>query len=211
MYSPGKGTTEGRGGVVLTKVRLIGALGALITAVIGGTLGWQSAAPAPTGGGTVQLRSTAQPMEPETTMKSPIVATTDPRPFDPCEDIPFDVVQRLGLAFTPPEHEDGLRCHFDAGNYQVAVEPIIWRTYAQTLPPDALETTIAGHRAAQYWVMKPTYHNSFWFYSCMVAFKTGYGVLQQALYYSTVYSNPEVDCMSTNLQRANDLVPYYKF
>ena len=135
----------------------------------------------------------------------------DPRPFDACEDIPFDVVQRLGLAFTPPEHEDGLRCHFDAGNYQVAVEPIIWRTYAQTLPPDALETTIGGHRAAQYWVMKPTYHNSFWFYSCMVAFKTGYGVLQQALYYSTVYSNPEVDCMSTNLQRANDLVPYYKF
>jgi hypothetical protein len=92
---------------------------------------------------------------------------------NPCEDIPFDAVQRLGLAFTPPEHEDGLRCHFDAGNYQVAVEPIIWRTYAQTLPPDALETTIEGH--------------------------------------STVYSNPEVDCMSTNLQRANDLVPYYKF
>jgi hypothetical protein len=122
LYSPGKGTTEGRGGVVLTKVRLIGALGALITAVIGGTLGAQSAPPAPTGGGTVQLRSTAQPMEPETTMKSPIVATTDPRPFD--------VVQRLGLAFTPPEHEDGRRCHFDAGNYQVAVEPIIWRTYA---------------------------------------------------------------------------------
>jgi hypothetical protein len=87
----------------------------------------------------------------ETTMKSPIVATTDPRPFDPCEDIPFDAVQRLGLAFTPPEHEDGLRCHFDAGNYQIAVEAIIWRTYAQTLPPDALETTIQGHRAAD-WV-----------------------------------------------------------
>jgi hypothetical protein len=59
--------------------------------------------------------------------------------------------------------------------------------------------------------MKPTYHNSYWFFSCMVAFKTGYGVLQQALYYSAVYSNPEVDCMSTNLQRANDLAPYYKF
>ncbi|MDT5203466.1 MAG: hypothetical protein QOD34_102, partial [Mycobacterium sp.] len=24
-------------------------------------------------------------------MKSPIVATTDPSPFNPCEDIPFDV------------------------------------------------------------------------------------------------------------------------
>jgi hypothetical protein len=166
---------------VFTKVRLIGALGALITAVIGGTVGWHSSPPAPIGGGTVQLRSTAQPMETETTMKSPIVATTDPRPFDPCEDIPFDAVQRLGLAITPPEHEDGLRCHFDAGNYQLAVEPIIWRTYAQTLPPDALETTIGGHRAAQYWVMKPTYHNSFWYYSCMVAFKTSYGVLQQAI------------------------------
>jgi hypothetical protein len=187
-------------------MRLIGALGALATALV---VGWQSAPPAPSGGGPVELRSTAEPME--TTMKSPIVATTDPRPFDACEDIPFDVVQRLGLAFTPPEHEDGLRCHFDAGNYQVAVEPIIWRTYEQSLPADAVETTIAGHRAAQYWVMKPTYHNSFWFYSCMVAFKTSYGVLQQALYFSTVYSNPEVECMSTNVQRANDLAPYYKF
>ena len=42
-------------------------------------------------------------MDTPTTMKSPIVATTDPRPFDPCEDIPFDVIARLGLAFTPPE------------------------------------------------------------------------------------------------------------
>jgi hypothetical protein len=191
---------------MLAKVRLIGALGALVMAVI---VGWQSAPPAPTGRGKVELRSTAQPLE--TTMKSPIVATTDPRPFDPCEDIPFDVVQRLGLAFTPPEHEDGLRCHFDAGNYQLAVEAIIWRTYEKTLPPDALETTIQGHRAAQYWVEKPTYHNSFFFFSCMVVFKTSYGVLQQALYYSTVYSNPEVDCMATNLQRANELAPYYKF
>jgi hypothetical protein len=197
---------------MLTRLRLIGALGALLTAVIGGTVGWQSAPPAPTGGGPVQLRSTALPIEtPETTMKSPIVATTDPRPFDACEDIPFDVIQRLGLGYTPPEHEDGLRCHFDAGNYQLAVEPIIWRTYAASLPADAVETNIQGHRAAQFWVEKPTYHNSFWFYSCMVEFKTSYGLIQQALYYSTVYSNPEVDCMATNLQRANDLAPYYKF
>jgi hypothetical protein len=192
---------------VFARVRLIGAAAALIAAVLGGTVGWQSIPAAPSK--TVELRSTAAPME--TTMKSPIVATTDPRPFDACEDIPFDVVQRLGLAFTPPEHEDGLRCHFDAGNYQIAVEPIIWRKYEQSLPPDALETTIQGHRAATYWVLKPTYHNSYWFFSCMVAFKTSYGVLQQALYYSTVYSNPEVDCPSTNLQRANDLAHYYKF
>jgi hypothetical protein len=194
---------------VFAKVRLIGAVGALVAGAVAGTAGWLGATPGPPGGGRVELRSTAAPME--TTMKSPIVATTDPRPFDACEDIPFDVIQRLGLGFTPPEHEDGLRCHFDAGNYQVAVEPIIWRTYEETLPPDAVETTIAGHRAAQYWVLKPTYHNSYWYYSCMVAFKTSYGVLQQALYYSTVYSNPEVDCPSTNLQRANDLAPYYKF
>jgi hypothetical protein len=194
---------------MFASVRLMGALGALVTAVVGGTVGAHGAPPAPTGVGPVELRSTGEPME--TTMKSPIVATTDPRPFDACEDIPFDVVQRLGLAFTPPEHEDGLRCHFDAGNYQVAVEPIIWRTYQETLPADAVETTIQGHRAAQYWVLKPTYHNSYWYYSCMVAFKASYGVIQQALYFSTIYSNPDVDCMATNLQRANDLAPYYKF
>ncbi len=194
---------------MLANVRLIGAVGALTAAVIGGTVGWHGAPPGPNGTRPVDLRSTAEPME--TTMKSPIVATTDPRPFDACEDIPFDVIQRLGLAFTPPEHEDGLRCHFDAGNYQVAVEPIIWRTYEQTLPADAVETTIQGHRAAQYWVLKPTYHNSYWYYSCMIALKTSYGLIQQSLFYSTVYSNPDVDCMSTNTQRANDLAPYYKF
>src|SRR5947209_19759643 len=122
---------------VIAKLRLMGALGALATALV---VGWQSAPPGPSGGGPVELRSTGEPME--TTMKSPIVATTDPRPFDACEDIPFDVVQRLGLGFTPPEHEDGLRCHFDAGNYQVAVEPIIWPTDDQSLPPDAADTTI---------------------------------------------------------------------
>jgi hypothetical protein len=146
-------------------------------------------------------------MDTPTTMKSPIVATTDPRPFDPCEDIPFDVIQRLGLSFTPPEHEEGLRCHYDAGNYQMAVEAIIWRDYAQSLPADAIETTVNGHRAAQYWVMKPTYHNSYWYISCMVTFKTSYGVIQQSLYYSTIYSSPQVDCPSTNLQRANELPP----
>jgi hypothetical protein len=120
-------------------------------------------------------------------------------------------VQRLGLAFTPPEPQEGLRCQYDAGNYQVAVEPIIWRNYDQSLPADAVETTVNGHRAAQYWNLKPTYHNSYWYMSCMVIFKTSYGVIQQSLFYSTVYSSPEVDCPSTNLQRANDLSPYYKF
>ncbi|MBO0864199.1 MAG: DUF3558 domain-containing protein [Mycobacterium sp.] len=193
---------------MVARMRLAAVLGALVMAVV---VVWQSAPPAVTGGLPVQLRSTAAPLDPPTTMKSPIVETTDPRPFDPCEDIPLDVIGRLGLAFTPPEHEEGLRCHYDAGNYQVAVEPIIYRGYAETLPADALETTINGHRAAQYWVMKPTYHNSFWYMSCMVAFKTSYGLIQQALYYSTIYSNPEVDCPSTNLQRANELSNYYVF
>ena len=115
------------------------------------------------------------------------------------------------LPFTPPEHEEGLRRHYDAANYQLAVEPIIWRNYEQSLPADAVETTINGHRAAQWWNLKPTYHNSYWYFSCMVAFKTTYGVIQQSLYYSTVYSSPEVDCPSTNLQRANELSPYYVF
>lgn len=191
---------------MFAKVRLVAALSALFAATI---VGWQFAPAMPANHGTVELRSTAQPME--TTMKSPIVATSDPSPFDPCTQIPLDVVQRLGLGFTPPEAQEGLRCQFDAGNYQLAVEPIIWRTYAQTLPPDAVETTIQGHRAATYWVLKPTYHNSYWYISCMVTFKTSYGVIQQSLFYSTVYSEPDVDCPSTNLQRANELAPFYKF
>ncbi|GFG76423.1 DUF3558 domain-containing protein [Mycobacterium botniense] len=191
---------------MLTRVRLLITLGALAAAI---TMGWPSAPPRATSGAAVALRSTPEPMT--TTMKSPIVATTNPRPFDPCEDIPFDVIQRLGLSFTPPEHEEGLRCHYDAGNYQLAVEAIIWRGYAETLPPDAVETTINGHRAAQYWVLKPTYHNSYWYVSCMVTFKTSYGVIQQSLFYSTIYSNPDVDCPSTNLQRAQQLSPYYVF
>jgi hypothetical protein len=129
---------------MVARVRLIAALGALVMAAV---FVWQTAPLAATGGAAVVLRFTAEPMS--TAMKSPIVATTNPRPFDPCEDIPFDVVQRLGLSFTPPEHEEGLRCHYDAGNYQLAVEPIIWRGYTETLPPDAIETTINGHRAAE--------------------------------------------------------------
>jgi hypothetical protein len=193
---------------MVAKLRLFAALGALVTALV---VVWQSAPPASVGSPKVHLRSTAAPMEPATTMKSPILATTDPSPFDPCQEIPFDVVQRLGLSYTPPAHEEGLRCHYDAGNYQLAVEPIIWRNYDQTLPPDAIETTVNGHRVAQFWNLKPTYHNSYWFMSCMVVFKTSYGVIQQSLYYSTVYSTPEVDCPSTNLQRANQLSAYYKF
>lgn len=195
-----------------TKLRLIAALCALVTAVV---VGWQTAPPTGVTGtrsDAVQLRYTAAPMQtPSTTIKSPVIEFTNPRPFDPCEDIPLDAVEKLGLAFTPPEPEEGLRCHYDAANYQMAVEAIVWRTYEQSLPTDALETTINGHRAAQFWVMKPTDWNDRWWSSCMVVFKTSYGVIQQSLFYSQIYSNPDVDCLAENHMRAQQLSPYYKF
>jgi hypothetical protein len=192
-----------------TKLRLFAALCALLTAVI---VVCQSAPPSLTSSGAVDLRSTAAPLsDVSTTIKWPVVETVNPRPFDPCEDIPLDVIQRIGLAFTPPEHEDGLRCHYDAGNYQVAVEAFVWRTYAQTLPPDAVELNIAGHRAAQYWIMKPTDWNDRWWITCMVAFQTSYGVIQQSLFYSPIYAADNVDCLQTNLQRAQQLAPFYKY
>jgi hypothetical protein len=144
-----------------------------------------------------------------TTIKWPVVETVNPRPFNPCEDIPLDVIQRIGLAFTPPTPEEGLRCHYDAGNYQIAVEAFVWRTYEQTLPADAVELDINGHRAAQYWIMKPTDWNDRWWITCMIAFKTSYGVIQQSLFYSPITSADNPDCLQTNLQRARDLSPYY--
>ena len=89
----------------------------------------------------------------------------------------------------------------------MAVEAFVWRTYEETLPPDAVELDIDGHRAAQYWIMKPTDWNNRWWITCMVAFKTSYGVIQQSLFYSPIYSEPDPDCMQTNLQRAHELAP----
>jgi hypothetical protein len=71
---------------MVTRLHLFAALGGLVTAAV---VVWQTAPPASVGIPKVQLRSTAAPMDPPTTMKSPIVATTDPSPFDPCQDIPF--------------------------------------------------------------------------------------------------------------------------
>ncbi len=191
------------------RLRLLSAVCALVAAVL---VIWQTNPNGALGMGTVDLRSTSAPLSNvSTTIKSPVIETVDPRPFDACEDIPLDVIQRTGLAFTPPEHEDGLRCHYDAGNYQMAVEAFVWRTYEQTLPADAVELDIAGHRAAQFWIMKPTDWNDRWWITCMIAFKTSYGVLQQSLFYSPVYAADDVDCLQTNLQRAQQLAPYYKF
>lgn len=187
------------------KLRLLSALCALVAAVI---VVWQ-ANPA---GAPAQVRAADMPLtNVSTTIKWPVVETTDPSPFDPCRDIPLDVVQRIGLAFTPPTPEDSLRCHYDAGNYQMAIEAFVWRTYEQTLPADAVELNIGGHRAAQYWIMKPTDWNDRWWITCMIAFKTSYGVIQQSLFYSPIHSPDGPDCLQTNLQRANELAPFYKF
>jgi hypothetical protein len=191
------------------KFRLLSAMCALVAAVI---LVWQVNPIAGPDAGAVRLRSTSVPLSGvNSTIKYPVIATVNPRPFDPCEDIPMDVIDRIGLAFTPPEHEDGLRCHYDVGNYQMTVEAFVWRTYEQTIPADAVELDIAGHRAAQYWIIKPSDRNNRFFFSCMIAFKTSYGVIQQALFYAPVYSADDVDCMQTNLQRANELAPYYVY
>jgi hypothetical protein len=201
-------TRAARGGVA-GRLRLLSAMCALVAAVI---VVWQTNPITPPDAGSVELRSTSLPISGvSSSIKWPVIETTDPRPFDPCEDIPIDVINGLGLGFTPPEHEDGLRCHYDAGNYQMAVEAFVWRTYEQTLPADAVEMDIAGHRAAQYWILKPSDRNNRFWFSCMIAFDTSYGVLQQSLFYAPVYSADDVDCMQTNLQRAQQLVPFYKF
>jgi hypothetical protein len=197
------------GGLMAAKLRILSALCALVAAVI---VVWQTNPAGPAASGSVELRSTAAPLsDVSTTIKWPVVDTVNPRPFDPCADIPFDVIQRIGLAYTPPSPEDGLRCHYDAGNYQMAVEAFVWRTYEATLPADAVELDINGHRAAQYWIMKPTDWNDRWWVTCMVAFKTSYGLIQQSLFYSPIESPDKPDCLQTNLQRAHELSPFYKY
>jgi len=140
-----------------TRLRLFAVLCALVTAVV---MVWQSSPASLTVRRGVQLRSTAAPMDdPSTTLKSPVIALTDQSPFDPCTDIPIDVIRRLGWS----------------------------------------------------WVMKPTDWDNRWWFSCMVMFKTSYGVIQQSLFFSPIYSNPDVDCPAENMMRAQQLTPYYKF
>jgi hypothetical protein len=191
------------------RLRVLSAMCALIAAV---AVVWQTEPASAPNDGDVDLRSTSIPLTgASSSIKWPVIETVDPKPFDPCAEIPIDVINRIGLGFTPPRPEDSLRCHYDAGNYQMAVEAFVWRTFEQTLPADAVQLDIQGHRAAQYWIMKPTDWNDRWWVTCMIAFKTSYGVLQQSLFYSPNYSANDVDCLQTNLQRANELVPYYKF
>lgn len=167
-----------------TRIRLFAAFGALVTAVIlghaGRTVDGTRAGSFPT---ALDLRTVA---DGDHHHQEAGDRTVDPDPFDACRDIPLDVIQRIGLAFTPPEPEDSLRCHYDAGNYQMAVEAFVWRTYEESLPPDAVELDIDGHRAARFWVMKPTDWNNQWWITCAIAFKTDWGLIQQSLFYSPI-------------------------
>ena len=81
------------------KLRLLSALCALVAAVI---VVWQ-ANPAGRPGGGASCGPRAPMTNVSTTIKWPVIETVDPDPFDPCSDIPLDVVQRIGLAFTPPD------------------------------------------------------------------------------------------------------------
>jgi hypothetical protein len=195
---------------MVARLRLTSALGALLAGVV---IVLQTAYPTAGGGPNFVLRATgAPPTNVYTSLApGPALDLTSPEPFNPCTDIPLAVTDGLGLGYTPPEQQDSLRCQYDAGNYQVAVEAFVWRTYDNSLPADAVELDIDGHRAAQYWVMKPTDWNNRWWITCMVAFKTSYGVIQQSLFYSPIYSEPDVDCMQENLMRAHQLAPYYKY
>jgi hypothetical protein len=135
------------------RARLTVSLLALVAATL---ITIRTGPPTEAGGSGVQLRSTDAPM-------SDVITTTNPKPFDPCNDIPLDVIAGLGLEASPPTPMESWRCQYDAGSYQMAVEPVIWRTYAQSL------------------------------------------------FFSPVYSNPDVDCMQENLMRAQQLTPFYIF
>ncbi|CAJ1506214.1 DUF3558 domain-containing protein [[Mycobacterium] burgundiense] len=191
---------------MVARMRLFAVLGAVLTAIV---VTLQTAAPLVPGPTDVALRSTDTPMT--STSGSSVINYTDPEPFNPCTDIPLDVVNGLGLGFGPPEQENSLRCKYDAGQYQMAVEAIVWRTYEKSLPADAVELDVNGHRAAQFWVMKPTDWNDRWWITCMITFRTSYGVIQQSLFYSPIYSPSRPDCMQENLMRAHQLTPHYKF
>jgi hypothetical protein len=54
--------------------------------------------------------------------------------------------------------------------------------------------------------MKPTDWNNRWWFSCAVEFKTSYGVIQQSLFLSPIYSKPDVDCPKENVMRAQQLM-----
>ncbi len=192
-----------------TRIRLFAAFGALVTAVVLVMQSGPLTVPAPD---PVQLRSTFAPLPmATTTIKWPVIDLTDPDPFDPCRDIPFDVIQRSAS----PSPRPSRRTACAVTTTQATTRwPSRRSSGAPTRKPcrrDAIELDIDGHRAAQFWVMKPTDWNNRWWITCAIAFKTEYGVIQQSLFYAPTYAADDVDCMQTNLQRAHELAPYYKY
>src|SRR4051812_20944083 len=75
-----------KGGGVVGKMRLLSAMCALLAAVI---VVWQANPLTAQDTGSVELRSTSAPLSGvSSSIKWPVIETVDPRPFDPCEDIP---------------------------------------------------------------------------------------------------------------------------
>ena len=82
------------------KLRLLSAMCALVAAVI---VVWQTNPTGKLGTDGVDLRSTSAPMsDVSTSIKWPVIETVDPRPFDACQDIPIDVIQRIGFPRVTP-------------------------------------------------------------------------------------------------------------
>ena len=206
---PAGGTAESRGGVDGRQdaaVRGAGCAGRGRGAGAGRAPRRPTPVP-PIGATAVHRRSRWPP----TTMKSP-VATTDPSPFDPCQRHPV----RRHPAARPGLHAAGARGRAalplrrrqlpDGRRADRLAQPTSSRC-----PPTRSRPTINGHRAAQFWVHEADLHNSYWYISCMVAFKTSYGVIQQSLYYSTVVLQPRRRLPVHQPAARQRPAPYYKF
>ncbi len=197
------------GGGVVGRMRLLSAMCALVAAVI---VVWQTNPITP---GRRRLRGAAVHVVAHQRgvqqHQVPVIETTDPRPFDPCEDIPIDVINGLGLGFTPAGARGRPALPLRRGQLSDGRRGVRVANLRADAARRRVEMDIAGHRAAQYWILKPSDRNNRFWFSCMIAFDTSYGVLQQSLFYAPVYSADDVDCMQTNLQRAQQLVPFYKF
>src|SRR5258708_17722648 len=85
------------GGLMAARLRILSALCALVAAVI---VVWQTNPAGPAASGSVELRSTPAPLsDVSPPIKWPVVDTVNPRPFDPCPDIPPAVIHRIGLPY----------------------------------------------------------------------------------------------------------------
>jgi hypothetical protein len=93
----------------------------------------------------------------------------------------------------------------------MAVEAFVSRTTKKACPltpSNSTSTVTAQHSTGL--CSRPT-GTTRWWITRAVVFKTSYGVVQQSLFYSPIYAADDVDCMQTNLQRAHELAPFYKY